>query len=62
MQQRIVGQRHLKVVLMDPESGIAVDGIHFNADTKCWPDQTIQKVRAVYRLDVNEFRDSVMCS
>lgn len=56
IQQRIVGQRHLKVVLMDPESGIAVDGIHFNADTKCWPDQSIQKVRAVYRLDVNEFR------
>lgn len=56
LQQRIVGQRHLKVVLMDPESGVAVDGIHFNADTKLWPDQTIQKVRAVYRLDVNEFR------
>ncbi|WP_432471840.1 single-stranded-DNA-specific exonuclease RecJ [Amphritea sp. HPY] len=56
LQQRIVGQRHLKLVLMEPDSGIAVDAIHFNADTKIWPDESIQKVRAVFRLDVNEFR------
>jgi len=56
LQQRIVGQRHLKLVLMEPESGIAIDAIHFNADTTLWPDEAIQRVRAVYRLDVNEFR------
>ena len=56
LQQRIVGQRHLKLVLMEPDTGIAIDAIHFNADTDTWPDETIQRVRAVYRLDINEFR------
>ncbi|MBN0986377.1 single-stranded-DNA-specific exonuclease RecJ [Amphritea pacifica] len=56
LQQRIVGQRHLKLVLMEPQSGIAIDAIHFNADTDIWPNDAIQRVRAVYRLDINEFR------
>lgn len=56
LQQRIVGQRHLKLVLMEPDSGVAIDAIHFNADTDLWPDDTVQRVRAVFRLDVNEFR------
>lgn len=56
LQQRIVGHRHLKLVLMDPSTGSSVDAIHFNADMECWPDQAIVSVRAVYKLDVNEFR------
>ncbi|WP_415885955.1 single-stranded-DNA-specific exonuclease RecJ [Neptuniibacter sp. QD37_6] len=56
IQQRVVGQRHLKMVLMEPISGLAVDAIQFNADMEVWPDQDITQVRAVYRLDVNEFR------
>lgn len=56
LQQRIVGQKHLKMVLMDPASGLAVDGIHFNADLEQWPNDSVARVRAVYRLDVNEFR------
>ena len=56
LQQRIVGQRHLKLVLMEPDSGVAIDAIHFNADTDTWPDDSVQRVRAVFRLDVNEFR------
>lgn len=56
LQQRIVGQRHLKLVLMEPNSGMAIDAIHFNADTKRWPDDSVHKVRAVFRLDINEFR------
>ncbi|MBY4676154.1 single-stranded-DNA-specific exonuclease RecJ [Marinobacterium arenosum] len=56
LQQRIVGQRHLKMVLMEPASGLALDAIHFNADTELWPDEGINRVRVVYRLDVNEFR------
>lgn len=56
IQQRVVGQRHLKMVLMEPISGLAVDAIQFNADMEIWPDQDITQVRAVYRLDVNEFR------
>lgn len=56
LQQRIVGQRHLKMVLMDPTSGVAIDAIKFNVDTDVWPDDSINRVRVVYRLDVNEFR------
>ncbi len=56
IQQRIVGKRHLKLVLMEPESGLAIDAIYFNIDEQVWPDESIQTVRAVYKLDVNEFR------
>ncbi|WP_156948420.1 single-stranded-DNA-specific exonuclease RecJ [Marinobacterium jannaschii] len=56
LQQRIVGQRHLKMVLMDPTSGLALDAIYFNCDTQLWPNEGISRVRVVYRLDINEFR------
>lgn len=56
LQQRIVGQKHLKMVLMDPASGMAVDAIQFNTDLELWPNEGIARVRAVYRLDINEFR------
>jgi single-stranded-DNA-specific exonuclease len=56
LQQRIVGQRHLKLVVM-PEGGAqALDAIAFNVDTLRWPNESVQKLRLVYRLDVNEFR------
>lgn len=56
LQQRVVGQRHLKMVLMEAESGLALDAIAFNADMDTWPDESITRVRVLYRLDVNEFR------
>lgn len=56
LQQRIVGQRHLKLVLMEPQSGMALDAIAFNIDTRQWPDQSVIEVEVVYRLDINEFR------
>ncbi len=56
LQQRIVGQRHLKMVLMEPQTGLALDAIQFNADMELWPNTSVNRVRVVYRLDVNEFR------
>jgi len=56
LQQRIVGQRHLKMVLQEPQTGLALDAIAFNVDTETWPDTNIQRVHLVYKLDVNEFR------
>ena len=56
LQQRVVGLRHLKLVLMEPTSGQAIDAIHFNADMSVWPNEAAQQVRCVYKLDVNEFR------
>ena len=56
LQQRIVGQKHLKLVLQEPTTGLALDAIAFNMDTDVWPNSDIQRVEAVYRLDINEFR------
>lgn len=54
--QRIVGERHMKVVLapVDDESQ-QLDGIYFNIDIDQWPT-SITTVHCVYRLDINEFR------
>ena len=57
VQQRIVGEKHLKLVLApqnQPE--IAIDAIWFNIDTARWPNHQAEIVHCVYRLDINEFR------
>ncbi|MDG1311668.1 MAG: single-stranded-DNA-specific exonuclease RecJ [Porticoccaceae bacterium] len=57
VQQRIVGEKHLKLVLApqnQPE--LAIDAIWFNIDTARWPNPDAEIVRCVYRLDINEFR------
>ena len=56
LQQRIVGQKHLKMVLQEPTTGLALDAIAFNVESDVWPNASINRVRAVYRLDINEFR------
>ena len=57
VQQRIVGQKHLKMVLAVDERGQQlVDAIAFNVDMQLWPDKSITRVNVVYKLDVNEFR------
>lgn len=56
MQQRLVGERHLKMVLQSETAGIAVDAIAFNVDLEQWPNPSIQYADLAYRLDVNEFR------
>ena len=57
VQQRIVGERHLKLVLApENQPELAIDAIWFNHDTARWPNPEAQTVRCVYRLDINEFR------
>lgn len=55
VQQRIVGEKHLKLVLAT-EDGLAVDAIAFNVDLKSWPNPDAAKVHCVYKPDINEFR------
>ena len=56
LQQRIVGERHLKMVVAPPGNPqLALDAIAFNVDTEQWP-QAAQRVRLAYKLDINEFR------
>ncbi|PKH25286.1 single-stranded-DNA-specific exonuclease RecJ [Enterobacterales bacterium CwR94] len=56
LQQRIVGERHLKVMLEPVGGGPLLDGIAFNVDTTLWPDNSARTVEVAYKLDVNEFR------
>ena len=54
IQQRIVGEKHLKIVVQ--KQGKTFDGIAFNIDVKAWPNAQAERVHLAYRLDVNEFR------
>jgi len=54
VQQRIVGEKHLKLVA--EKQGEVFDGIAFNVDIKAWPNAQAKQVHLAYRLDVNEFR------
>ena len=57
VQQRIVGEKHLKLVLAPVDQPqLAIDAIWFNIDTAAWPNLAAGTVRCVYRLDINEFR------
>ncbi len=54
LEQRLVGGRHLKLVLSQSEK--MIDAIAFNVDINQWPDYRCDAVRIAYRLDVNEYR------
>ncbi|CDH28343.1 ssDNA exonuclease, 5'--_ 3'-specific,Mg-dependent [Xenorhabdus bovienii str. Jollieti] len=56
LQQRIVGEKHLKVMLEPLNGGPMLDGIAFNIDTHRWPDNSVKTVELAYKLDINEFR------
>lgn len=56
LQQRLVGERHLKVMVEPVDGGPLLDGIAFNVDTRCWPDNGVREVQLAYKLDINEFR------
>lgn len=56
VQQRIVGERHLKVVLKSECGSVQLDGIAFGVDREIWPNPTVRWVELAYKLDVNEYR------
>jgi single-stranded-DNA-specific exonuclease len=57
VQTRIVGEKHLKLVLRTPDQMRMIDGIAFFVDDpESWLGQ--RRLRLAYRLDVNEFRDN----
>ncbi|MCF2859106.1 single-stranded-DNA-specific exonuclease RecJ [Pseudoalteromonas sp. SMS1] len=55
VQQRLVGEKHLKLVLKHM-TGKLVDAIAFNVDLRVWPNASAQYAEVVYQLDINEFR------
>ncbi|OOF69507.1 single-stranded-DNA-specific exonuclease RecJ [Rodentibacter caecimuris] len=56
LQQRLVGEKHLKMMVESKQGGPLLDAIAFNIDTRYYPDLSIKKAKFAYKLDVNEFR------
>lgn len=57
LQQKLVGDKHLKMTLSLNKTGQQIiDAIAFNIDPKMWPNSQAQRVRMAYKLDINEFR------
>ena len=57
VHQRLVGERHLKLVVSHPDSpGTILDAIAFNVDLELWPDESVARAHLAYRLDCNYFR------
>lgn len=53
VDQRIVGERHLKLRLRTSDR--TIEAIAFNVDPLAWR-QSVTRIGALYRLEVNEFR------
>ncbi|MBN6067037.1 single-stranded-DNA-specific exonuclease RecJ [Aggregatibacter actinomycetemcomitans] len=56
LQQRLVGEKHLKMMVEPKLGGPLIDAIAFNVDTRYYPDLSIKTAKLVYKLDINEFR------
>jgi len=56
IDQRIVGQKHLKLTLRLQGAAKDLDAIWFNIDPKLWPNFRCNKAHITYRLDVNEYQ------
>lgn len=56
INQRIVGQQHLKLLLQIPDSNYYLDGIAFYINLKEWPNFHCKYVQLVYRLEINKFQ------
>ncbi|ART80121.1 single-stranded-DNA-specific exonuclease RecJ [Oceanisphaera avium] len=56
IKQRLVGEKHLKLVVSIDEGRSLIDAIAFNVDLSVWPNAAINKVQLVYKLDINEWQ------
>ncbi len=57
INRRIVGERHLKLLLRASQNANPVDAIAFNTVDDDWP-KAVSHVHLAYKLDVNYYRDS----
>lgn len=55
-QQRLLGGKHLKMLVIHPDGGPSVEAIAFNIDPDHWPKANLQSVQLAYRLEINRFR------
>lgn len=57
VDQRLVGQNHLKLTLTHEEGGELIEAIAFNIDLKIWPNLRIKKVHIAYKLNINTWQN-----
>lgn len=55
--QRLLAEKHLKLLLRLKGGTRILDAIAFHIDNKIWPDQHCRFIHAVYRLDINTYRE-----
>lgn len=56
LDQRIVGQHHLKLTVAPIGSKLIMDAIAFQVDKNHWPNYRQKEVHMVYRLDINQYQ------
>ena len=55
VSKKVLGDKHLKLMLRIPDSSACIDAIAFNVTDEGWASGT-RLIRLAYRLDVNEFQ------
>lgn len=56
VNQRIVGDKHLKLVVQPAHSPVNIDAIAFNVNLDEWPNPAYSAAQIAYKVQVNEFR------
>ena len=56
LQQRLLKDKHLKMMVEPKNGGAMFDAIAFNIDRSLYPDLSLKFIKLAYKLDINEFR------
>lgn len=56
VEQRLVGKKHLKLILRPIQNSKLLDAIAFNINPDEWPNQRVRRLRIVYALDINIYQ------
>lgn len=56
LDQRLVGNKHLKLTVLAKDYATPLNAIAFNVDLANWPNPDCEYIHAAYRLDVNEYQ------
>ena len=56
ISQRLVGEKHLKLVLQPEHAEQNIDAIAFNIHPEVWPNHQVGYVHIAYKVQLNEFR------
>ena len=57
ISKRLLKEKHYKLILKPLDQSRSINAIAFNVDIKQWPEEG-EVVHLLYRLEVNEFRDT----